>query len=60
MKEIPIAGRRDRREFYRDYSFVASLPPGTYKIRLQVVDIPTQRRAEKELMIRVGSSPRRT
>ncbi len=59
--EIPVAGRRDRREFSRDYSFgLPSLPPGTYKMRLQVVDVPTQRRAEKELTIRVNNSPRQS
>jgi hypothetical protein len=47
-------------DFFNYYKFyVPHIPPGTYKLSLQVIDVPTGRKAEKWRYFRVSTVPGR-
>lgn len=54
-------GRSPRRDYFNNYRFCVpeNIPPGTYKLWLKVVDVPTGRSAESSLplMVRARTGP---
>jgi hypothetical protein len=54
-EDHPDRSKTQRHDFFNNYPFIVpNLPPGHYTLKLQVVDVPTSRPAERTLDFRVG------